>query len=123
MRISDQGKALQLFLIVPFVLQIFGAVGLIGYISFRKGEQAVEELAEELITEVTKTVDSRLDYYLSIPHQVNQINADAIQMGLIDLNDREVTAQYFWRQMQAYDLRSEERRVGKACRSRWSPYH
>ena len=23
----------------------------------------------------------------------------------------------------AADLRSEERRVGKECRSRWSPYH
>ena len=23
----------------------------------------------------------------------------------------------------AYDGRSEERRVGKECRSRWSPYH
>src|SRR3712207_6398761 len=23
----------------------------------------------------------------------------------------------------AYDRRSEERRVGKECRSRWSPYH
>ena len=23
----------------------------------------------------------------------------------------------------AKDLRSEERRVGKECRSRWSPYH
>ena len=23
----------------------------------------------------------------------------------------------------ALDLRSEERRVGKECRSRWSPYH
>ena len=22
-----------------------------------------------------------------------------------------------------YNLRSEERRVGKECRSRWSPYH
>src|SRR5258708_38541689 len=22
-----------------------------------------------------------------------------------------------------YDMRSEERRVGKKCRSRWSPYH
>ena len=25
--------------------------------------------------------------------------------------------------MVLYDLRSEERRVGKECRSRWSPYH
>ena len=24
---------------------------------------------------------------------------------------------------QQIDLRSEERRVGKECRSRWSPYH
>ena len=23
----------------------------------------------------------------------------------------------------AHDIRSEERRVGKECRSRWSPYH
>src|SRR2546430_15715424 len=27
------------------------------------------------------------------------------------------------RGMKAHDLRSEERRVGKECRSRWSPYH
>ena len=25
--------------------------------------------------------------------------------------------------LDAYDNRSEERRVGKECRSRWSPYH
>ena len=26
-------------------------------------------------------------------------------------------------EVQAKDIRSEERRVGKECRSRWSPYH
>ena len=25
--------------------------------------------------------------------------------------------------LSGFDLRSEERRVGKECRSRWSPYH
>ena len=25
--------------------------------------------------------------------------------------------------MKVEDIRSEERRVGKECRSRWSPYH
>ena len=25
--------------------------------------------------------------------------------------------------LKAHDARSEERRVGKECRSRWSPYH
>src|SRR5687768_18589005 len=28
-----------------------------------------------------------------------------------------------WRQADKYRVRSEERRVGKECRSRWSPYH
>ena len=27
------------------------------------------------------------------------------------------------REMLAQEIRSEERRVGKECRSRWSPYH
>ena len=27
------------------------------------------------------------------------------------------------RTLQNIDIRSEERRVGKECRSRWSPYH
>mgnify|MGYP006939838273 CR=1 FL=1 len=35
---------------------------------------------------------------------------------------------YDWRALRALNraairLRSEERRVGKECRSRWSPYH
>ena len=27
------------------------------------------------------------------------------------------------RRLRRFDVRSEERRVGKECRSRWSPYH
>src|SRR3712207_9588441 len=29
----------------------------------------------------------------------------------------------FWLKLYVKDYRSEERRVGKECRSRWSPYH
>ena len=28
-----------------------------------------------------------------------------------------------WAYMHSFATRSEERRVGKECRSRWSPYH
>src|SRR5256885_12097426 len=28
-----------------------------------------------------------------------------------------------WSHLSLYSMRSEERRVGKECRSRWSPYH
>ena len=39
------------------------------------------------------------------------------------VGDRDLSGMYFYPYV-AYELcRSEERRVGKECRSRWSPYH
>ncbi len=99
-----QAFPLQLVLIIPFVLQIFGAVGLVGYLSFKNGQKAVNELADQLMERTSRSVDQHLDAYLSIPHKVIQMNADASQMGLLDVRDRETVAKYFWRQMQAYDL-------------------
>jgi signal transduction histidine kinase len=95
---------LQFVLIIPFVLQIFGAVGLVGYLSFKNGQKAVNELAEKLIDRTGSVVDQHLNSYLSIPHKVMQINADAIQMGLLDVKDRPTLGKYFWHQMQTYDL-------------------
>ncbi|MBF2008935.1 MAG: HAMP domain-containing protein [Chlorogloeopsis fritschii C42_A2020_084] len=103
---SSKVKAfpLQLVLIVPFILQIFGAVGLVGYLSFKNGQKAVNNLADQLMNRTSSLVDQHLNSYLSIPHRVNQINADAIQMGLLDVRDRKTIGKYFWKQMQAYDL-------------------
>lgn len=95
---------LQLVLIVPFVLQIFGAVSLVGYLSYRNGQKAVNDLASQLMDRTSDTVNQHLDSYLSIPHTVNQINADAIKMGLLDVRDRKTVSKYFWRLLHAYDL-------------------
>jgi hypothetical protein len=42
---------LPLLLIIPFVVQIFAVVGLIGYLSFQNGRAAVDDLANALIDE------------------------------------------------------------------------
>ncbi|TAG55098.1 MAG: hypothetical protein EAZ28_23400 [Oscillatoriales cyanobacterium] len=42
---------LRAVLIVPFVLQIMGAVGIVGYLSFRNGQKAVNDLASQLRTD------------------------------------------------------------------------
>lgn len=101
---KSQGRPLQLVLIVPFILQIFGAVSLVGYLSFRGGQKSVNNLAQQLTDDVALNVDTHLDAYLSVPHRINQINADAIKTGLLDMGDRETVSRYFWQQMQAYDL-------------------
>jgi signal transduction histidine kinase len=102
----NQIKALplQMVLIIPFVLQIFGTVGLVGYLSFKNGQKAVNDLADQLMQRTNSMVHQHLESYLSIPHKVNQMNADAIEMGLLNLSDRQTISKYFWKQMQAYDL-------------------
>ena len=44
-----------------------------------------------------------------------------ILLGLVFLESQPVWGQASF--ILAFQLRSEERRVGKECRSRWSPYH
>ncbi|WP_407887416.1 ATP-binding protein [Scytonema sp. NUACC26] len=95
---------LQFVLIVPFVLQIFGAVSLVGYLSFKNGQKVVNDLAEQLMERTVNIVDRHLNSYLSIPHQVNEMNACAIKMGLLDVRDRQTVSKYFWKQVQVYDL-------------------
>ncbi|MFW9260405.1 ATP-binding protein [Nostoc sp. CALU 546] len=100
------GKAfpLQIVLVIPFVIQIFGAVSLVGYLSFKNGQRAVNDLAEQLMDRTSEVVDEHLKSRLSIPQTLNQINADTIRRGLLDVSDRKTLGKYFWDQMQAYDL-------------------
>ncbi|TVQ57718.1 MAG: HAMP domain-containing protein [Spirulina sp. DLM2.Bin59] len=95
---------LRAVLIIPFVLQIFGAVALVGYLSFRNGQRAVQDLAGEVMAQTAEVVDKHLELQLSIPPAINQINAEIIRKGLIDVGDRPAMAQYFWSQMQAHNL-------------------
>ncbi|MGL5077603.1 MAG: hypothetical protein ACRDBG_17495, partial [Waterburya sp.] len=44
-----KGLSLRLVLVLPFVVQIFSAVGLVGYLSLKNGEEAVNELADRLM--------------------------------------------------------------------------
>lgn len=94
--------SLQAVLIVPFVLQIFIAVGMVGYLSFRNGQEAINRLANQLVGEVNDRVHQHLDSYLAVPHQINQINANAARSRILNLKDPETTGRYLWQQMQIY---------------------
>ncbi|MBE9037930.1 hybrid sensor histidine kinase/response regulator [aff. Roholtiella sp. LEGE 12411] len=93
---------LRLVLVVPFLIQIFAAVGLVGYLSFKNGQKAVNDLANQLMSKTGSIVDEHLDTYLATPHQINQINIDAIEQGLLNLQDLQSTGRYFWKQAQVF---------------------
>lgn len=95
---------LRLILVVPFVVQVFAAVGLTGYLSLRNGQRAVNDLASQLRNEVSKRIDQRLDSYMASPLQVVQNNWNAVQMGLLNVEDTEILGNYFWRQLKTFKV-------------------
>ncbi|HLO51272.1 MAG TPA: cache domain-containing protein, partial [Kamptonema sp.] len=72
-------------LVVPFVLQIVVAVGLIGYLSFRNGQKAVNNLATQLRSEISGRIDAELRKYLASPHDFNRLNAVRFSEGSFDM--------------------------------------
>ena len=52
--------------------------------------------------------------------RVRAVSATAMEVGVPDTPENAEAYGFAYSQVQC---RSEERRVGKECRSRWSPYH
>lgn len=104
--VSKHNRQLSLrsLLIVPFVLQIFAAVGLTGYISLRNGQQAINDLATRLRSEVSLRIDQHLKTQLDTARNLAQTNADAIELGLLDPKDPAELGQFFWKQLKLHDI-------------------
>ncbi|MEO1351766.1 MAG: hypothetical protein AAFW84_23675, partial [Cyanobacteria bacterium J06635_15] len=102
---TRQQWPLQKVLIVPFVAQIIVAVGLTGYLGIRNGQKAVRDLAQQLMADVSSQVEQKLNSYLELPHLVNQTNANAIALGVLntDWENRETFARHFVQQLQQFD--------------------
>jgi PAS domain S-box-containing protein len=94
---------LQTIVIVPFVVQLLGTVGLVGYLSFRNGQAAVNDVAAQLRREISDRTSERITTYLKTPHLINRTNADAIRLGQLDITDSKSLERYFLKQIQVFD--------------------
>ena len=95
--------SLRSILVVPFVLQIFAAVSMTGWLSLRNGQQAVNEVTAQLRQEVSLRIYQQLEVYLAAPRAIAQIDIDAIQLGQLDMQDTGSLTRQFWRQRQLFD--------------------
>jgi signal transduction histidine kinase/serine phosphatase RsbU (regulator of sigma subunit) len=91
-------------LIVSFVLPIFGTVGLVGYLSFRNGQKAVNNVAAQLRSEITNRIQEHVLIYLETPHLVNKLNANAIELGQVNLQEPRSVERHLWKEIQAFSL-------------------
>ncbi len=98
------GKApLQTVLVLPFLLQIVGIVGVVGWLSFQNGQRAVNDVAAQLRGEITHRIKDRIGNYMSIPHIVNHLNVKSIKLGELNLEEKQKLEHHFLEQIQYFD--------------------
>ncbi|NJO15929.1 MAG: HAMP domain-containing protein [Thioploca sp.] len=93
---------LRTVLIIAFVTQILAVVGLTGWISFRHGQQTLDDLATQLRHEITARIQQHLQARMVMPHFANQLNIDAIRLGQLSLDHIRQLDHYFWTQIQRF---------------------
>jgi len=93
---------LRLVLILPFVIEIFAVVGLVGWLSFWHGQEAVGDLTTQLRREVSTHISQYLETYLKNPVLANQITVDALRTGLLKLADRAGLERHLVSQLQQF---------------------
>ncbi|NEU78468.1 ATP-binding protein [Nostoc sp. UIC 10630] len=105
LQLSKLTKNVQLrhILVVPFVLQISLAVGLTGWLSIHNGQRAVNEVAIQLRNEITARIQQYLKVYVETPHKINQLNANAIKLGELNIQKLLTLEQHLWYQLKTFD--------------------
>jgi diguanylate cyclase (GGDEF)-like protein/PAS domain S-box-containing protein len=104
---SLSGKhSLHTVLIVAFVSQIIAAMGLTAWLLFYNGQRAVAELATQLRNESTARIQQHLKNHMAVPWLVNQLNVEAIRLGLLNFTDQAYLEGYLWNQIKQFDTLS-----------------
>jgi PAS domain S-box-containing protein len=86
-------------LTAPFVALVVGTVGLVGYLSYQSGQQAIENLASQLLRQTSDRVSDRISSYLQISQQVVASNDLAVKQGTLNIDDQEKLRQQLWQQV------------------------
>ncbi len=102
-----QKLPLRSVLIAPFVIQLFAAVSLTAWLSFRNGQKAINMLAGDLTQEITDRIDQHLHSYLEVAHSIDSINLEAYRMGDLLLSDAQNNPQRLMRRFWQQGLQSK----------------
>ncbi|GAB1544207.1 hypothetical protein NUACC21_68830 [Scytonema sp. NUACC21] len=94
---------LRVVLILPFVLQISAAVGLISWLSLQNGQKAVNDVATQLRSELTAGILQQVTTYMSRPQHVIEDTAEYAQLGLLNLENSTTLEPYLWHQMKSHN--------------------
>ncbi len=103
-KVSFRSIPLQWLMLFAFAVQVFGAVGLVAYLSYRSGQESIHKLANRLNTEISTSVTEKTKTYLQTIDQVNKNNISALRRNIWNFDDFSSQERQAWEQMQLNSL-------------------
>ena len=90
-------------LTVPFILLTVTTVGIVGFLSFVSGRQAVNELALNTQEEILFRVESETSQFLKVPHYINNINSRLVSLDVLGIDEMHPWKNHLPGQLEAFD--------------------
>ncbi len=91
-------------LVVPFILQLMLTVGLVGYLSFRNGQKAIHNLANQLNREISARIEQYVIEYLNKSQNTLLLTYMGVRSGNFNLKDFTGLRRYFWQVVRTGEL-------------------
>ncbi|MEG4235621.1 SpoIIE family protein phosphatase [Microcoleus sp. Pol11C3] len=92
---------LRTVLIIPFIIPILASTGLVGWLSFRNAQKAIDDLAKQLNSEISSRIEQQVLAYLNKPYDVLQTTYAGVQSGNLNLDEFDGLRRYFWQVVQS----------------------
>ncbi|WP_180982184.1 PAS domain S-box protein [Cylindrospermopsis raciborskii] len=93
---------LKILLSIFYLIPIITSVAVVSYVSYRTGEESVNELTNKLMTSTTERVRDHLNKYLQIPQRIVTINRQGIENSYLIPENWEALRLYFFSQLKVY---------------------
>lgn len=93
-------------LVIPFVVQLVATVGLVGYLSFKNSQKAINDLANQFNREISRRIEQHITAYFNKSHQILRVTDDSRKSGNLDLQNFERLQYYFFEVVKDGDLES-----------------
>ena len=97
------GWPLRAWLALSFGVLALLAVSVTSWLSWLNGQRAVTDMAGQVQRRAGAQVEEHLRQYLSAPHKVIRLMADAVELGVVDMRRAGSAHDYLWRLSQIYD--------------------
>lgn len=92
---------LRYLLVLAFVIEIVGAVGIVGWLSFKNSQSAVSNLVEQLQQKTAQRIEQQLQGYLNASQALNQVHLANIAADKLNPDNFTDLQSYFWYQLKA----------------------